>query len=92
MEISEFVKLHEEISEVKLIGGRELYILTCLKCNFKRIDKNMMQTILIGRKVWRQQHYDYVNSPDKSIPAYHDNSDSLQTTIPIPENIKDLYK
>ena len=90
IERSEFFKIHIEQTEVREVDGQKLVFLTCDKCDFKRIDKHLMQTYLIGRNIWAGQHYDYINNPEIEVKAFWDNSDSFQATIGIPKNIAQM--
>lgn len=69
----EFIKTHIEETEVKTINGLELVFLTCIACSFTRSHKHQMSTYIIGRRVWRQEHFDYVNHPfGKTMSTHHE--------------------
>lgn len=69
----EFIKTHIEETEVKTINGLELVFLTCSTCPFTRSHKHQMSTYIIGRRVWRQEHFDYANHPfGKTMSTHHE--------------------
>jgi biotin synthase-related radical SAM superfamily protein len=67
----EFIENHVEKTEVKTINGMELVFLTCSACSFKRSHKHQMSTYTIGRRVWRQQHFDFVANPSGKTVSEH---------------------
>jgi biotin synthase-related radical SAM superfamily protein len=67
----EFIDTHVEKTEVKTINGMELVFLTCSACSFKRSHKHQMSTYTIGRRVWRQQHFDFVANPSGKTESEH---------------------
>jgi len=67
----EFIENHVEKTEVRTINGLELVFLTCSACSFKRSHKHQMSTYTIGRRVWRQQHFDFVANPSGKTDSEH---------------------
>lgn len=67
----DFIDTHVEKTEVKTINGMELVFLTCSACSFKRSHKHQMSTYTIGRRVWRQQHFDFVANPCGKTESEH---------------------
>ena len=67
----DFIENHVEKTEVKTINGMELVFLTCSACSFKRSHKHQMSTYTIGRRVWRQQHFDFVANPSGKTDSEH---------------------
>ena len=86
----EFIETHVENTEVKTINGMELVFLTCSACGFKRSHKHQMSTYTIGRRVWRQQHFDFVANPSgKTVTEHNEYPIQELNQQPKPEVPKD---